>query len=70
MTPTCYAQHLLNPFRGVMNIIEHEGAEAVTTDGLHRDIYVRDTTLVEDLADSHMVRPAISATATGRRSRA
>lgn len=56
MTPTCYAQRLLNPFRGVMNIIEHEGAEAVTTDGLHWDIYVRDTTLVEDLADSHKVQ--------------
>jgi len=56
MTPTCYAQRLLNPFRGVMNIIEHEGAEAVTTDGLHWDIYVRDTTLVEDLADGHKVQ--------------
>jgi len=56
MTPTCYAQRLLNPFRGVMNIIEYEGAEAVTTDGLHWDIYVRDTTLVEDLADGHKVQ--------------
>jgi len=34
VTATCYAQRLLNLFRGVMNIIEHEGAEAVTTDGL------------------------------------
>lgn len=56
MIPTCYAQRLLNPFRGVMNIIEHQGAEAVTTDGLNWDIYVRDTTLVEDLANSHKVQ--------------
>jgi hypothetical protein len=46
-----YAQRLLNPFRGVMNIIEYQGAEAVTTDGLHWDIYVRDTGLVQDIAD-------------------
>jgi hypothetical protein len=56
MAPTCYAQRLLNPFRGVMNVIEHEGAEAVTIDGRHWDIYVRDTALVEDLADSHKVQ--------------
>ncbi len=56
MAPTCYAQRLLNPFRGVMNIIEYQGAEAVTTDGLHWDIYVRDTTLVADLADGHKVQ--------------
>jgi len=56
MVPTCYAQRLLNPFRGVMNIIEQQGAEAVTTDGLHWDIYVRDTTLVADLADGHTVQ--------------
>lgn len=48
MIPTCYAQRLLNPFRGVMKIIEHQGAEAVTTDGVQWDIYVRDTTLNED----------------------
>jgi hypothetical protein len=51
MTIRRYAQRLLNPFRGVMNIIEYQGAEAVTTDGLHWDIYVRDTGLVQDIAD-------------------
>jgi hypothetical protein len=39
-----------------MNIIEHQGAEAVTTDGAHWDIYVRDTNLVEDLANAHKVQ--------------
>jgi hypothetical protein len=56
MNPSCYAQRLLNPFRGVMNIIEYRGAEAVTTDGLKWDIYVRDTHLVADLADGHKVQ--------------
>jgi hypothetical protein len=51
-----YAQRLLNPFRGVMNIIEYQGAEAVTTDGRHWDIYVRDTGLVEDIPNSHKVQ--------------
>lgn len=51
-----YALRLLNPFRGVMNIIECQGAEAVTTDGRHWDIYVRDTGLVEDIANSHKVQ--------------
>ena len=51
-----YAQRLLNPFRGVMNIIECQGAEAVTTDGRHWDIYVRDTDLVEDIDNGHKVQ--------------
>lgn len=51
-----YAQRLLNPFRGVMNIIEFEAAEAVTTDGIHWDIYVRDAELVEDLPNSSRVQ--------------
>lgn len=51
-----YAQRLLNPFRGVMNVIEYQGAEAVTTDGVHWDIYVRDTELVEDISDNARVQ--------------
>lgn len=51
-----YSQRLLNPFRGIMSIIEYQGAEAVTTDGVHWDIYVRDTALVEDMAGSHKVQ--------------
>ncbi len=56
MSPACYGQRLLNPFRGVMNCIEYQGAEAVTTDGLRWDIYVRDTDLVEDLDNPHRVQ--------------
>lgn len=36
----CYAQRLLNPFRGVINVIKYQSAEAVTMDGVHWDIYV------------------------------
>lgn len=32
MQPLCYSQRTLNPFRGVMNIIELDNADAVTTD--------------------------------------
>jgi len=52
----CHSQRLLNPFRGVMNIIEHQGAEAVTTDGIHWDIYVRDAELVKDIAHAKRVQ--------------
>ncbi len=51
-----YAQRLLNPFRGVMNIIEYESAEAVTIDGIHWDIYVRDADLVKELPNSSHIQ--------------
>lgn len=44
-----HAVRLLNPFRGVMNIIEYEGAEAVTIDGVNWDIYVKDMSLTRDM---------------------
>ena len=40
MAIECYAQRLLNPFRGTMLTIRHEAAEAVTLDGVRWDIYV------------------------------
>lgn len=40
-----YAQRLLNPFRGVVNVIKYESAEAVTMDGIHWDIYVANDSL-------------------------
>ncbi len=45
----CYAQRLLNPFRGAMHVIRYRAAEAVTTDGLHWDIYVANDQLLEGL---------------------
>lgn len=51
-----FSQRLLNPFRGVLNIISYASAEAVTTDGVHWDIYVHDDALVKDLQDSYKVQ--------------
>jgi hypothetical protein len=47
-----HAVRLLNPFRGVMNIIEYKGAEAVTIDGINWDIYVKDMSLTRDMEQS------------------
>lgn len=49
MTVECYAQRLLNPFRGTMHTIKYEAAEAVTLDGVHWDIYVCNDTLLQGL---------------------
>jgi hypothetical protein len=45
---------------------ECQGAEAITTDGKHWDICVRDTGLVEDIQTASKYRPATSAMAAGR----
>lgn len=42
----CYAQRVLNPFRGCMQVIRHQAAEAVSMDGLLWDIYVRNDSLL------------------------
>jgi hypothetical protein len=44
-----YSQRLLNPFRGVMNVIRYQSAEAVTTDGVHWEIYVSNDELRDGL---------------------
>ena len=43
MSVSCYSQRILNPFRGVMNIISIGGADAVTIDGTNWTLYVHDT---------------------------
>ncbi len=45
----CYAERLLNPFRGIINTIRYQSAEAVTADGVHWDIYVSNEALQGDL---------------------
>lgn len=42
MPVTCYSQRILNPFRGVMNIISIGGADAVTIDGVNWTLYIHD----------------------------
>ncbi|MBI1424822.1 MAG: hypothetical protein GC149_15355 [Gammaproteobacteria bacterium] len=48
-----YSQRLLNPFRGVMNIIRYQSAEAVTMDGVEWEIYVSNDELRDGL-DPHV----------------
>lgn len=48
-TIQCYSQRLLNPFRGVVNIIRYKSAEAVTSDGVRWDIYVSNDSLLDGL---------------------
>ncbi len=45
----CYAQRLLNPFRGVVHVIRYRSAEAVTTDGIDWDLYVANDALLDGL---------------------
>jgi hypothetical protein len=42
MPVSCYSQRILNPFRGVMNIISTGGADAVTIDGTNWTFYIHD----------------------------
>lgn len=42
MKVSCYSQRILNPFRGVMNIITTGEADAVTLDGVNWELYVYD----------------------------
>jgi hypothetical protein len=52
----CYSQRLLNPFRGVVNIIRYQYAEAVTSDGLQWDIYVSNDSLLDGLVKKGSVQ--------------
>jgi len=52
----CYAQRLLNPFRGVTNIVRYQSAEAVTMDGVHWDIYVTNDALRQGLDAAHNIQ--------------
>ena len=52
----CYSQRLLNPFRGVVNIIRYKSAEAVTLNGIDWDIYISNDSLLEGLARKRSVQ--------------
>jgi hypothetical protein len=51
-----YAQRLLNPFRGIINVVKYQSAEAVSTDGINWDIYVSNDLLLEDLVTDKRVQ--------------
>jgi hypothetical protein len=50
-----YSQRLLNPFRGVQRVIRYGPAEAVSTDGWHWDLYVRNDELLRGLEHGHPI---------------
>jgi len=54
LTPHCYSQRMLNPFRGVMNLIDIGNADAVSTDGKIWTLYLRDTHLQNITNDGDM----------------
>ncbi len=56
MNVECFSQRLLNPFRGVMNVIRFEAAEAVTTDGLKWEIYVNNDDLLKGLPTGQYIQ--------------
>ena len=62
MDIVCYSERILNPFRGVMNVIALDDAEAVTTDGVNWSLYVRDyfdTTDIDPEEFAHIDNPHI-----------
>lgn len=66
MTIKYYSQRLLNPFRGMLNTIEYNSAEAVTMNGVNWDIYVRNSALVKDLEQHNSQRIQTSEIRYGR----
>lgn len=36
----CYSQRLVNPFRGILSVVETEDADAVSSDGVHWALYI------------------------------
>lgn len=41
---TCYSQRLVNPFRGILSVVETEDADAVSSDGVHWALYIHGET--------------------------
>ncbi len=54
LKPHCYSQRMLNPFRGVMNVIDTGDADAVSTDGKIWTLYLRDSNLQNIANDGDM----------------
>lgn len=40
----CYSQRLVNPFRGILSVVETEDADAVSSDGVHWALYIHGET--------------------------
>ena len=37
----CYSERLVNPFRGILSVVETEDADAVSSDGVHWALYIQ-----------------------------
>lgn len=64
-----FSQRQLNPYRGIVRVIRHGGAEAVTQDGWHWDLYVSNQALLDDMgeeANAHRHRVLVSDIRFGR----
>jgi len=62
MTVACYSQRLLNPFRGVMSVIEMDEVDAVSLDGRSWAIYVHDEQdpwIYQDNLDENIITPDV-----------
>ncbi len=49
--PECYSQRMLNPFHGIVNVIEIAGADAVSSDGENWTLFVHGEHETAELAD-------------------
>ncbi len=47
----CFAQRILNPFRGAMHVVRMKWGEAITTDGREWTLYIRGECIYDDLDD-------------------
>jgi len=47
----CYSQRMLNPYHGIVNVVEIPGADAVTRDGRHWALYIQGGRERERMAD-------------------
>ena len=54
----CNSQRLLNPYRGIVNCIRYRSAEAVTADGVHRDIYASNESLLDEASHGQKIQPS------------
>ena len=51
--PSCYGVRMLNPYRGVMQVVETDDADAVSCDGVRWTLYVHGERFKAQLDDGH-----------------
>ena len=56
MSANHYSQRMLNPFHGIVNVVEIDGADAVSRDGVHWALYIQGEVDLEALEDGSTCR--------------